>query len=413
MDWKNRIVGYGEEAPDQLLANPRNFRTHPKSQQDALEGVLKEVGVVQNVLVNRQTGHLIDGHLRVELALRSGQPKVPITYVDLTEKEEAEVLATLDPIAALASADASKLEELLRSFESEDDAVRKLLQNLADEHGILLAPEAEEDEVPPPAPTPRTALGDLYELGTHRLLCGDSTNRKDVERLMNGEIPVLCLTDPPYVVGYKSKKEASRQTTEQSYIDPTDAYELLHGFLSASESTVLVMTFPLARHWDALYRATKELGFEFRKDLVWVKNKFAMVLGQAYHYQHEPILIFTRSGAAFSTYVPSDASSCLFHDVLPSNDEHPTCKPVGLWVQLLKNHTGENELFYEPFCGSGTGIIAAEESGRRCYAMELSPTFCDVIVSRYIRVTGTAKIRLNGQEIVWEDTAIGTPAQEN
>jgi DNA modification methylase len=129
--WQRRIVGQGDEAPDQLLANPLNWRVHPRVQQDALRGVLREVGLVQQVVVNTQTGHLVDGHLRVQLALQEGQPTVPVLYVDLTEAEEHLVLATLDPIAALATADKAVLDNLLDGLEAKSDAVAALLQAVA------------------------------------------------------------------------------------------------------------------------------------------------------------------------------------------------------------------------------------------------------------------------------------------
>jgi hypothetical protein len=125
--WRNRIVGHGEEAPDQLLANPDNYRIHPMAQQDALSDVLRRVGVVQSVLVNRRTGHMIDGHLRVALAISNGEPSVPVTYVDLTEREESLVLATFDPLGAAAGEDRAKLEELLGLMPEEDAALARLL----------------------------------------------------------------------------------------------------------------------------------------------------------------------------------------------------------------------------------------------------------------------------------------------
>jgi hypothetical protein len=135
--WQNRIVGHGEEAPDQLLANPANWRLHPKNQQDALAGVLSEVGLVQNVIVNQRTGHLVDGHLRVSLAMRTNQPTIPVVYVDLDEAEEALVLATLDPLSALAATDAEKLEALLHDVQTGEAEVQAMLDRLAQEAGIV------------------------------------------------------------------------------------------------------------------------------------------------------------------------------------------------------------------------------------------------------------------------------------
>ena len=135
-DWKNRITGYGEEAPDQLLANPHNHRIHPKRQQDALSGSLDTLGYIQTVIVNKATGHIVDGHLRVSMALREGQTSIPVTYVDLTPEEEAQALLSLDPIAAMAATDADKVDELLRMVNTDNEQVMKHLQDLAIENGI-------------------------------------------------------------------------------------------------------------------------------------------------------------------------------------------------------------------------------------------------------------------------------------
>lgn len=135
--WKSRIIGHGEEAPGQLLANPRNFRIHPKAQQEALTGILNEVGWVQDVIVNQRTGHVIDGHLRVSLAIGREEPSVPVVYVDLDEHEEALVLASIDPIAAMAATDAEKLDELLREVSTGDAAVQAMLDGLATRAGLV------------------------------------------------------------------------------------------------------------------------------------------------------------------------------------------------------------------------------------------------------------------------------------
>lgn len=129
--WRNRIVGSGTEAPDQLCANPKNWRIHPKMQQDALAGVLDQVGWVQNIIVNQRTGYVIDGHARVGLALRRAETQVPVLYVDLSDSEEDLILATLDPLAALAGTDHTKLGELLSDLRSDSKDVQDLIGRLA------------------------------------------------------------------------------------------------------------------------------------------------------------------------------------------------------------------------------------------------------------------------------------------
>lgn len=136
-DWKNKIVGHDEVSPDQLLANPNNWRIHPRTQQDALAGVIDEVGYIRSITVNRRTGHVIDGHLRVLLALRQGVKGIPVEYVDLSEQEEVEALATLDPIAAMAIADGEKLDALLREVQTSNEAVGIMLEQLATRYGVI------------------------------------------------------------------------------------------------------------------------------------------------------------------------------------------------------------------------------------------------------------------------------------
>ena len=141
---KNRIIGSGEEQLDQIMFNPRNWRIHPLSQQDALKGVLEEVGWVQQVIVNKRTGNLIDGHLRCQLAAREGAKTIPVVYVDVSEDEEALVLATLDPIAAMAATDKQKLDELFADINSDNENVQKMISEIAEHNGMFDLPSLDE-----------------------------------------------------------------------------------------------------------------------------------------------------------------------------------------------------------------------------------------------------------------------------
>lgn len=143
--FRSRIVGEGEEAPDQLLANPLNWRVHPKEQVDALEGLLKQVGWVQRVIVNKRTGHVVDGHARVALALRRGEPAMPVLYVDLSEAEERLVLAAIDPIGGLAGTDQGLLDQVLEGLVAEDAGLQALLDSLKND-APNFEPGTEEDQ---------------------------------------------------------------------------------------------------------------------------------------------------------------------------------------------------------------------------------------------------------------------------
>ena len=138
LGWQNRIIGEGVEAPDQLLANPQNWRIHPKHQQDALSAVLDNIGWVQRVIVNKRTAHIVDGHLRVSLAISRNEPSVPVVYVDLSEDEERAVLATIDPLSAMAATDSAKLAELLDSVQIDDAALEAVLKQVGENAGALV-----------------------------------------------------------------------------------------------------------------------------------------------------------------------------------------------------------------------------------------------------------------------------------
>jgi len=204
--WRNRILGSGEEAPDQLAANPRNWRTHPAAQRKALRGALDTVGWVQQVIVNRRTGNVVDGHARIEEALSRNEPAVPVLYVDLSDEEEALVLATLDPIAAMAQADDEKLRALLAEVAVDDDGLAALLADLAG--GEPKAGLTDPDDVPEPAAEPWVKPGDLFALGAHRILCGDSMSQADVDRLLAGATPRLLSTPGPSNFGLAGRVQA-------------------------------------------------------------------------------------------------------------------------------------------------------------------------------------------------------------
>lgn len=177
--WNNRIVGHGEEAPDQLLANPANWRIHPKAQQEALAGVLNQVGWVQDVIVNQRTGHVVDGHLRVSLAIGRSEPAIPVVYVDLDEHEEKLILATLDPLAAMAATDAEQLAALLDEVSTTDQAVTEMLAGLAQDAGAVPA-----DLAPPDVGDPSGGYREQYGV---IVICADEAEQERVYEALKDE----------------------------------------------------------------------------------------------------------------------------------------------------------------------------------------------------------------------------------
>lgn len=398
--WRNRIVGSGEAAPAELMPNPANWRQHPREQRRALTGALATVGWVQQALVNKRTGHLVDGHARVEEAIAKGEASVPVLYVDLSEEEEALVLATLDPIAAMATADQEAIGELVGGISVDDDALRRLL-------GGLAGPEQRVEGLTDPDDVPATGAatvryGDLWQLGDHRLLIGDATCEADVERLTEGRPVELLWTDPPYGIGYVGKTEehliidGDRETPEETRRLVAEACRLAPlkagaVFYIASPSGAMHLEFMLA---------LREAGLQLRQTLVWVKDRFVLSRSD-FHGRHEPVLYGDLGEKDHEPIVygwaPGEPHA--FHggrrlDTVweiprPSaSRDHPTMKPVELVARALEYSSRRGDRVYDPFVGSGTTVIAAEQLGRRCLALEIDPRYAQVALERWEHFTG-------------------------
>jgi DNA modification methylase len=394
--WENRIVGHGEEAPDQLLANPKNWRVHPKAQQDALSGLLDSVGWVQNVIVNRRTGHVVDGHLRVSLAISREEPTIPVVYVDLAEDEEALVLASLDPLAAMAVTDEEMLAELLGGVVAEG-ALAEMLSGLMGKNepkqGLT-----DPDDAPPLPVEPITKSGDLWLLGEHRLLCGDAANLDDVAHLMDGAKADILWTDPPYGVAYVGK--TAEKLTMKNDVEFSLPSLLKNAFVNARSVMQPGAPFYVAHSGGGLHSlfwtTAQDAGWQIHQELVWVKDRF--VLGHSdYHFRHEPILYGWMPGEGRSgrgshegtRWYGDHSQSTVFEIPRPSrSEEHPTMKPPALVAACLTTSSRAGDVVLELFAGSGSTVMAAEQLGRRCYAMEIDPRYADVTVRRWEDFTG-------------------------
>lgn len=401
---RSRITGHGEVPPEDLLANPLNFRRHPGHQRDALRGSLKELGWLKTVLVNKTTGHVIDGHARVEEAMRQGLPTIPVTIVELTPEEERLALAVLDPITELATRDPETLTLLLKEVETQDAGLQALLDQLAGKEADApksgLKDGADPDEVPPVPKVAVTKPGDLWILGPHRLLCGDSTKAEDVASLMGGGLADMVWTDPPYNVAYEGKTEDALKIQNDS-MSP----EAFRAFLRAAFAAMVAHT----KEGGAVYvahadsegenfrGAMREGGWLVKQCLVWVKN--ALVLGrQDYQWRHEPILYGWKPGAAHSWFADRAQTTVLEFNKPTRNGDHPTMKPVDLVTYCIGNSSKPGDVVMDLFGGSGTTLIACEMLGRSARLVELDPLYCDVIVRRWEEGTGQKAERHKGGE---------------
>lgn len=294
---QSRITRHGEADPTELIANPDNWRTHPREQVEALEAILDDVGWVQDVILNERTGRIIDGHLRVRIAVERAEPTVPVVYVDLSEEEERLVLATLDPITGMAGADPELLAKLLAEI-AVPDGLESVLQEIIARAERTTPPVTDPDAVPNPPPEETEIVpGTLVRMGPHRLLCGDSTLAAPYERL-TGEVGTLfdlCFTDPPYGVAYDGGPLGDRDAIAGDADLDVLLASLPHIATTLKTGGALYLCHA-SNSSDSVVTAMRE-HFTLSTMLVWAKNSLVMGRGD-YHYRHEPIAYGWTPGAA-------------------------------------------------------------------------------------------------------------------
>lgn len=358
-------------SPAELAENPRNWRRHPEAQVAALSDVLAEVGWAGACLYNEATGRLIDGHARRKVALDQGAESVPVLVGSWSEADEAKILATLDPIAGMAQADAAALDALLRDVQTGSQALGDMLTSLAEDAGVVppdVAPGGGGDEFDPTpeqtGPT-RTKPGELWVIGgKHRLLVGDCTAPENVARLMSGRRAALCLTDPPYGVGW------DYESTDDTV---ANLRQLIDGFLPLARelADVVLLTSGNARQrlyppWDWC--------------LCWFVpagtgcNPWGFTCWQ-------PVLAYGKC-PYLSRGMGLRPDGLNMTEAAPELG-HPCPKPLKVWQWMLERGSAEqDDLIYDPFLGSGTTLIAAHRLGRVCYGCEIEPRYADVILKR-------------------------------
>lgn len=239
-------------------------------------------------------------------------------------------------------------------------------------------------------------MGDIWLLGEHRLMCGDSTNPKDISKLMDGELADLWLTDPPYNVAYEGKTK-DKLTIENDNKGDEEFREFLIASYAAANANMRAGAAFYIWHADSegynFRAACREVGWKVRECLIWQKN--TMVMGrQDYQWKHEPCLYGWKEGASHNWYSDRKQTTLLVFDRPTRNSEHPTMKPIPLIAYQMCNSTKPGDLVLDSFGGSGTTMIAAEQMGRRSRLMELDPHYCDVIIARWEKLTGNKAVKL-------------------
>ncbi|MDD9995200.1 MAG: DNA modification methylase [Dehalococcoidia bacterium] len=375
-----------------LLSDPRNWREHPPAQIQALGEMIARIGFTAPLIV-RETDKglmIIDGHLRADI---NSDEIVPVVVVDLDEREAGEALATHDPLTMMAKA---KEEELLALLaEVKEDLPIDYAEVLGIEEEAT-EPKAEGQVDMAKPEKPRTKEGDIWVLGNHRLMCGDARTANDIAGLLDGEKPALCVTDPPYGVNYDPdwrNRDIPGQFARARIGQPAGDDSPLNwgGVLDIYKPEVLYVWSPPGDHTLIFGETIKAAGYQIRAQIIWRKQQLVISRGH-YHWIHEPCWYAVRKDAT-ARWVGDRKQTTVWEidnlNPMASADElkttHSTQKPLECMERPIRNHEGD---VYDPFLGSGTTLVAAERLGRRCFAMEIDPGWCDVAVRRWEQFTG-------------------------
>jgi len=402
-EWKNRIVGHADVDPKTLVPNPENWRLHPKNQQESMEGVLDDIGWVAGITVNKNTGLVVDGHLRLDLALRRGEAFVPVTIVDLTPEEEAAVLATLDPISAMAKTDKAKLKSILEIAKSQSQKMQDLLETMRMRAGSITNSKWKGEDFKYEKIDTDIEVGQLYRLGRHRVICGDCTTPAICEKLMAKEVASILFTSPPYNLGIGIEEvkagKSSKYKEDDDIADQAKYLELLDKLNELWLGNVCYSFINIqlvAGNKLAILEWLYNWRHNFADLIVWDKGHAPPAMTEnVMDSRFELIAIFKEEQPA-----NRKIGTKRFRGVLPNvyaappqrNNEysglHNATFPIHLPLYVITSFTNAGDSVADPFLGTGTTLVACEEVGRTCYGTELEPEYCELAIQRWERMTG-------------------------
>ncbi|GIW48991.1 MAG: adenine methyltransferase [Caloramator sp.] len=394
--------------------NPRKKLKPGEAEYEKLKRSIKEFGYVEPIIWNQRTGNIVGGHQRFTVLKNEGYKEVDCVVVDLGEQEEKALNIALNKIHGdwdlpllkdlLEELDKSMFDVSLTGFEAAE--IEEIFSKVHDKE--IKDDEFDADKALEDIKEPISKYGDVWLLGKHRLMCGDSTFLHDVLTLLDGKKANICVTDPPYNVNYEGGTEDKLKIMNDK-MDNNKFYEfLLSAFKNIYEvldDGAAVYVFHADTEGLNFRKAFKEAGFHLANVCIWAKN--SMVLGRSdYQWQHEPILYGWKPTGKHRWYSDRKQTTIWNYDKPLRNAEHPTMKPVPLVAYPIKNSSMTNCIVFDPFGGSGSTLIAAEETGRICCMMELDPKYCDVIVKRYLEYTQDADnvfLIRDGEKILYKD----------
>ena len=374
---------------DELIPYINNPRNNTNA-VNAVASSIKNFGF-KNPIVIGEDNEIINGHTRMLAAKKLGLTKVPCILADDLNDEEKKAFRLADnKTSELAEWDFDLLDIELKELDKMDfdfdmsDFGFEELEELEDIEAV------EDDYNPDEEIIYKTKAGDVWLLGNHRLMCGDSTKQSDVDKLMNGIKADLLLTDPPYNINYQGCTSDKLTIKNDSMEDEEFRRFLVDTFMCANNVMNPGASFYIWHGESEGYNfrgATKDIGWQIRQCIIWNKNQ--MIMGrQDYQWKHEPCLYGWTEGGSHSWYSDRKQTTVLNFDKPLRNGEHPTMKPVELFAYLIENSSEKGDAVLDLFGGSGTTLIACEQLGRNAFIMELDEKYCDVIINRWEQLTG-------------------------
>jgi DNA modification methylase len=383
----------------ELVENPRNPNKHPDKQVALLAKIIRGQGWRQPITISNRSGFIVKGHGRFQAAKVLNVELVPVEYQDY-ESEAAEYadLMADNRIAELAEPDAGLIDDLLKDVMFEDFDLE--LTGFTDADLIQEKTEGltDEDEVPDVPEKAKSKIGQIWKLGNHRLMCGDSTKNEDVKKLCGSVAIDMWITDPPYNVAYEGCTKEKLTIKNDNMSDSSFRDFLREAYKAANDVMKDGAVFYIWHADSEGYNfrgACFDIGWKVRQCLIWVKQ--TLVMGrQDYHWRHEPCLYGWKDGSAHLWATDRRQTTVLEFNRPSKSAEHPTMKPVELFEYQILNNTNKNDAVLDSFAGSGTTAIAAEKNGRKAFLMELDPKYCDVIIKRWEDFTGQKAELING-----------------
>lgn len=365
------------------------YENNPRNNDQGVDAVaksIKEFNWQQPIVVDKDNV-IIVGHTRYKAAKKLGMDKVPVVVADSLSPEQVKAYRLADnKTGELTDWDVDLLDDELADIADIDMSDFGFDLDLGDDEAKVQEDDFDE-EVPE---EPKSKLGQVYQLGKHRLMCGDSTKPEDVKKLVGGVQADLLLTDPPYNVAYEGKQE-SKMTIKNDRQEDDEFYKFLfNAFSAAKDNLKQGASFYI---WYAsseaanFNNAANNAGLSVREELIWEKNN--LVMGrQDYQWKHEPCLYGWVEGGSHSWYSDRKQTTVMHFDRPQRSDLHPTMKPVALFDYQIKNSTKSGDTVLDLFGGSGTTIMACEQDGRNACVMEYDPKYVDVIIKRWEEFTG-------------------------